>query len=88
MRRKIDNPQNITLSQFLDVHGYWATRWEFCVRVYLEFGDGREPMTMTPKEFEALPLALREIINAAPSSRPSVVHPTAQVIDPAVVPIE
>jgi len=69
---RIDNPQNISLSMFEDIHGIWAKRWCFVARVRVEFNDGREPMFLTPAEYKALPAIVTAAICRAPSSPPAV----------------
>lgn len=59
----------ISLSAFEDAYGWWAKRWEHCVRVRVEFVD--EVTTfLTPAEYLALPKAQKDLICIAPSSAP------------------
>jgi hypothetical protein len=71
----IENPQAISLSMFEDVNGDWAKRWVQCVRVRVEFDDGRATLFLTPQEYSALPSDVRVLICAAPSSPPSPYEP-------------
>lgn len=62
----------ITLSQFVDIDGIWAKRWENCVAVNITFEDGFETV-LDPAEFRQLPKAQQDLVYHAPSSLPPVV---------------
>jgi hypothetical protein len=84
--RTIENPAAICLSMFEDAEGYWAKHWALCVRVRVEFDDGREPLFLTPQEYKALPRDIQQLIMRVPSSPPVEVLPTAQVASPEPLP--
>lgn len=59
----------ITLSMFVDRHGFWAKDWKYCVSVEVQFQDGFAT-SMTPDDFRSLPADQQDLIRHAPSSPP------------------
>jgi hypothetical protein len=58
----------IAVSMFEDAHGFWAKRWDWVVRVRIEFTDGVTTF-LTPAEYKTLPKAQQVLIDHAPSTK-------------------
>lgn len=60
----------IAMSQFVDVDGIWAKRWEDCVSVNVTFEDAYE-VSIEPADFTSLPKDQQDLVRHAPSSPPA-----------------